>query len=323
MEESINVEVMFNENADGGEEGKKGGLSVSDSRMMSGMGVTPGTSGMRVASDQSERRRHDQPPVIVKRPRELDAGHVIHAGDAVQQPKMAPKTTTTTNRGYFRNGQFVSVGATSGTSGAATNGSGSDDSEVSDISSDVSSRLSPLTPSPDYNKGGNQMKGFITVASDLSASTHAIDKMAEDQLRLQAANLPPSTSSTTTRASATGHGRAATAAAETDHLLIRVDEDVEEEEGEVSDDDEERSTPTRKVSLFKRLKNIVAPEGPPGEAYVMSEDELGHMTVNNILYFTGAVILVVLIYVLYAQAYCNTEECQKVKRDEDLEFEKN
>ena len=81
---------------------------------------------------------------------------------------------------------------------------------------------------------------------------------------------------------------------------VTIDED---DSSSTSSSSLSSSTPPVKMSLGARVKHFFLPEGAPGKAYVMTEDELSHMTVTNILYFTSAVILCVLMYVLYADAF--------------------
>lgn len=148
----------------------------------------------------------------------------------------------------------------------------SDDSDLSEISSDVSSRMSPLTPSPDpasfetpFNAGTKRV--FITAgAKELTSSTHAIDQMAEDQLNVRGSQ--PSR-----------------------------DTQVHFAPGEMTPIEEEGNVP-----IWRRL--LIRLKSRP-DSKKMTEDELSHMTVNNILYFMGAVFLIILLYVLYAEEFNN------------------
>jgi len=137
--------------------------------------------------------------------------------------------------------------------------------------------------------------------NNLSASSHAIDKMTDahlehqQQQQLRDAPAAPSTAATVTTAAAAATAASAVTTTSDAHLLIETDED--------SAPPPPPSPP--RPSLGARLKNLVCGVAvPPGQKpYVMTEEELGHMTVNNILYFTGLVVLAVLVYVLYADAF--------------------
>jgi len=351
MEESITVEVMLNEdNADDDDgEGGNGGFTSSGGRMFGGMGMGPVQSASTASAN-------NQSGVVVRMPQEFydnepesgGARRKTATSTSAAKTTSATTTTTTTKSDAAAKRLFRRSGA----SGLSC----SDSEDVSDVSSDVSSRLSPLTPSPDCfvddfgpndvfipptgntakakaterapagamagetagamagEKAGaiagapagvmagatagaetedqpktkRQTKGFLTVtATDLSASSHAIDSMTDAHLQQQRDD-----------AAATADAATAVATAGTVATMSISDERIS-----IEDADSFATTSPVKMSLFSRVKLCLAPEGPPGKAYVMSEEELSHMTVTNILYFTGAVVLVVLIYVLYADAF--------------------
>lgn len=306
MGESITVEVMLNEDNADDDDGGNGGFTSSEGRMFGGMGMAP-------VQSVSTASANNQSGVVFRMPQEVDEAEPEQGGARRKTTSAATASTT------------AAAATTSTKSDAAAKrlfrrGDASSDSEdVSDVSSDVSSRLSPLTPSPDCLldefrsdvvltpatgkeakaaagaaagatagaetagqqnsiKGKADKKGFITVtATDLSASSHAIDSMTDAHLQQQRQEAEAATAATTSTA--------------TSDDRISIEEE-----------DSSSSTPP-KESLLRRVKQFLAPEGPPGKAYVMTEEEMAHMTVNNILYFTGAVVLFVLIYVMYADTF--------------------